>query len=249
MFTIVTPTLNAERHIRECLASINAQNVLGGVEHLVVDGGSTDQTEAEVRDSPARWLARPGLKQSAAINTGMRLASGDVVAWLNADDLYTPGALATVIEHFQRDATLDVLCGDCQVIDANGRSLWYVRPGQYDFERLLQRGNFIPQPAVFLRRRVFESVGYLDEGLEFGMDYELWLRLRRASWLYVPRPLACYRWHTSSKTASNQIGNWRELIRIVRRHGGGWTPPLAWAFARTLMTLTRQHMQRALVQA
>ena len=191
MLTIVTPTLNAERHLRECLASVTAQDPPGGIEHLVVDGGSSDRTEAVVRASLGTWLPRPGLKQSAAINAGLRVARGDVVAWLNADDVYTPGALAAVAEHFERDATLDVLCGDCQVIDATGAPLWYVRPGQYDFERLLQRGNFIPQPAVFLRRRVFESVGYLDEGLEFGMDYELWLRLRNASWLYVPRALAC----------------------------------------------------------
>src|SRR6266567_1388899 len=105
--SIVTPTLNAERFVGECLASVEAQQ-LATVEHLIVDGGSTDRTEAQVRASRATWLPRPGLRQSAAINAGLRAASGDVVAWLNADDLYTPGSLTSVAEAFAADSELDV---------------------------------------------------------------------------------------------------------------------------------------------
>jgi GT2 family glycosyltransferase len=116
----------------------------------------------------------------------------------------------------------------------------------YDFERLLRRGNTLAQPAVFLRRRVFDRVGYLDESLHYGMDYELWLRLRDLQVEYLPRVLAAFRWHRASKTANGNAANWRELLVIVRRHGGGWTPRLMWLFARARFTLARQQLTRGL---
>jgi GT2 family glycosyltransferase len=162
-----------------------------------------------------------------------------VVAWLNADDAYAPGALALVADRFAAEQTLDVLIGDCAVVDPCGKPLWYQRPGPYDFQRLLRRGNYLAQPAVFLRRRVLDSTGLLDESLEYAMDYDLWLRLRRARVAYVPRVLATFRWHPGSKTARNTRGNWREIMRIVRRYGGGWTPHLAWAYGRALVSLAK----------
>src|SRR5262249_6964344 len=147
---------------------------------------------------------------------------------------YTPGTLQTVAAAFETRLMLDALYGDCDVIDSGTRLLWRERPGPYDFQRLLRHGNYLPQPAVFVHRRVFERFGYLDESFECGMDFELWLRLRNCQVEYVPRVLALYRWYSTSKTAVNQFGCWRELLRIVRRHGGGWTPTLAWKFSRML---------------
>ncbi len=239
--SIITPTLNAERYLAECLRSVQTQG-WPALEQLVVDGGSTDGTEPLVRGSAAVWLSRPGLKQAAAINAGLALARGEIVAWLNADDLYLPGTVAYVAQRFASEPELDVVFGDCQVIDASGNPLWRLQPGPYNFKTLLRRGNSVAQPAVFLRKRVFEQVGYLDETLDFGMDYELWLRLRRMNVAYVPRILAAFRWHSGSKTATNLNGNWDELLRIVRRHGGDWTPRLAWLYARAHLTLARQRV-------
>jgi glycosyltransferase involved in cell wall biosynthesis len=241
LVSIVTPTLNAERYLAECLTSVWSQQS-ASVEQLVVDGGSTDATERLVCASRATWISCLGLKQSEAINAGLRLARGDVVAWLNADDLYTDGSLAYVVERFASQPALDVLFGDCDVIDASGTRLWRMQPGPYDFKRLLRRGNSVAQPAVFFHKRVFDQIGYLDETLDFGMDYELWLRMRALRTEYVPRVLAAFRWHSTSKTARNLHGNWHELLRIVRRHGGGWTPLLVWSYARARVTLARQRM-------
>jgi glycosyltransferase involved in cell wall biosynthesis len=243
--SIVTPTLNAERYLAQCLASVRSQGY-PDLEHLVVDGGSMDATQRIVVENGARWVSRPGLTQTAAINAGLRSATGEVVAWLNADDLYAPGTLATVADRFAASPHLDALYGDCDVIGERGQRLWRQEPGAYDFDRLLRRGNTLAQPAVFLRRRVFDQVGYLDESLDFGMDYELWLRLRGLQIEYLPRVLAAFRWHPASKTASNNPANWRELITIVRRHGGGWTPQLVWLFARARLTLARQQLKRTL---
>src|SRR5205823_4553990 len=111
-----------------------------------------------------------------------------------------------------------------EFVDGTQRHLWRETPGPYDFKRLLRRGNYIAQPAVFIRRRVFEQIGFLDESFECGMDYEFWMRLRGRRIEYVPRVLALYRWHPTSKTATSQLTCWRELLKAVRRHGGGWTP-------------------------
>lgn len=246
-FSIVTPTLNAAAYVRGCLDSVRAQDY-PYVEHLVVDGGSTDST-GEIARSSAQvvYLEMRGANQSQAINHGLRLAVGDVLAWLNADDEYPPGVLRAVAERFSAEPSLDVVYGDCEVLDFSNRHLWREIPGRYDFKRLLRNGNYIAQPAVFVHRRVFERLGYLDESFEYGMDYEFWLRLRGSRVCYVPRVLAIYRWHPSSKTALNQFRGWRELLRAARLYGGGWTPALVWSFSRMVLTLGRQRAWRAAI--
>jgi glycosyltransferase involved in cell wall biosynthesis len=239
VISVITPTLNAERYLAECLASLS----FADLEHLVVDGGSTDGTLEMVRQHPGSvCLMRPGLNQAAAINEGLRSARGEVVAWLNADDAYASGALTLVAERFAADPALDALIGDCTVVDPNGKPLWYERPGAYDFQRLLRRGNYLAQPAVFVRRGALDSIGLLDESLEYAMDYDLWLRLRDARVAYVPSTLAMFRWHPRSKTAQNTVGNWRENLRIIRRYGGGWTPELAWSCGRAMVSVVRTRL-------
>jgi glycosyltransferase involved in cell wall biosynthesis len=240
--SVITPTLNAGRFLARCLDSVRRQGV-PGLQHIVVDGGSSDGTARIARAaSGVLWLERPGSNQSQAINAGLCAARGDVLAWLNADDTYAPGALAFALARLARDDALDGLYGDCDVVDADGRLLWTIRPGPYSFRRLLRRGNYLAQPAVFLRRRVFDSVGYLDESLEYGMDYELWLRLRGRRLAYAPRTLATFCWHPDSKSATGPLAAWREIPAIVRRHGGGWTPELGWAYARCLVTVARHRL-------
>jgi glycosyltransferase involved in cell wall biosynthesis len=246
VITVVTPTLNAERYLPGCLASIQAQSY-PNIEHLMIDGGSTDRTFELAAAAPiVRWVSLVGANQSAAINAGFRSAAGDIITWLNADDEYAPDALGSVASAFANEPDLEVVFGDCEVIDQRGRVLSCKRPGPYDFERLLTRGNYLPQPAVFLSRRVLDRVGLLDETLEFGMDYDLWLRLRGARTRYLPRVLSRFRWHPESKSARNLSGNWSELVTIVRRYGGGWTLPLAWSFARAHLTAARLRAMRVL---
>lgn len=240
--SVVTPTLNAARFLPDCLQSVRIQGV-PRLQHLIVDGGSSDATARIAQAArDVQWLERPGFNQSQAINAGLRVADGDVLAWLNADDTYAPGALGFALERFGYDDTLDGLFGDCDVVDDDRRHLWSIRPGAYSFRRLLRRGNYLAQPAVFLRRRVFERVGYLDESLQYGMDYDLWLRLRDLHIAYVPRTMATFRWHAASKSASGQLGGWNEIRTIVRRYGGGWTPELGWAFVRCLVSIAKSRV-------
>jgi glycosyltransferase involved in cell wall biosynthesis len=238
-FSIVTPTLNAATYLAECLDSVQSQR-FPELEQLVVDGGSVDATKSIAQARPdVRWVGLPRSNQSRAINYGLQQAHYDIVAWLNADDTYVSGALAAVAECFAADPELDVLFGDCDGVDPQGQFLWHIRPGAYDFQRLLRTGNYLAQPSAFFHRRVFERIGYLDESLEFGMDFELWLRMRGSRVRYLPRTLATFRWHERSKCASNQAGEWRDDLMIIRRYGGNWTPELGWAFTRCLMTMAK----------
>jgi glycosyltransferase involved in cell wall biosynthesis len=227
------------------MASVRAQKC-AELEHVVVDGGSQDGTVELVHSAPGVVLIEArGSNQAQAINEGLRAARGDVLAWLNADDEYVLESLQVVEQLFDADSTLDIIYGDCEVRDLGGQTLWRVTPGRYDFKRLLRQGNYIAQPAVFVHRRVFERIGYLDESFECGMDYEFWLRAHNAHIQYIPRVLAIYRWHKDSKTARGQFTCWRELLRAARRYGGGWTPALAWSYSRMLLTLGRQRARRA----
>src|SRR5262249_40846214 len=181
------------------------------VEHLVVDGGSSDTTIALAQATPGvSTVVLRGSNQAQAINNGFRRSNGEGLAWLNADDRYSPRALELIARQFAADKTVDVVFGDCLVVDYRGRPLWSEQPGAYDFQRLLRHGNYLPQPAVFLRRRVLERVGYLDESFEYGMDYEFWLRLRDYRVQYVPQMLATFCWHPTSKTPPSQLGTWPE---------------------------------------
>ncbi len=248
-FSIVTPTLNAGSYLADCLDSVQTQG-FPELEHLVVDGGSVDATEAIARARPdVRWVALPRSNQSRAINYGLQHARHDIVAWLNADDTYTPGALGAAADCFAADPELEVLFGDCDGVDPEGQLLWHIRPGEYDFRRLLRTGNYLAQPASFFRRRVFEQIGYVDETLEFGMDFELWLRMRDRRVRYLPQTLATFRWHPESKCASNQAGEWRDDLMIIRRYGGNWTPELGWAFTRCLMTMAKDAILSQLASA
>ena len=229
-FSIVTPCFNARRFLDQTAASILSQSGPFALEWLVVDGGSTDGTLEDlrsVRDERLRLVSEADRGQSDAINKGLSGATGDVVAWLNADDLYCPGALAAVAGAFDQDPAAQWLVGRCEIIDAAGR---VIRGGvtrykerslrRYTYRSLL-RENFISQPAVFWRRDFGARVGPLDESLHYTMDYDLWLRMGRESPpLVLDRVLARFRLHGTSKTGRFSREQFDEQYRVACRHAG-----------------------------
>jgi glycosyltransferase involved in cell wall biosynthesis len=234
-FSIVTPSFNGRRYLDKAGASVLSQQGDFELEWLVIDGGSTDGT-AEYLDGLAasdprvRLVCEPDRGQAHAINKGLALARGDVVAWLNTDDLYAPGALAAVADAFEVHSDAQWLVGRYQIIDADGHP---IRPGvvRYKDRRLdryryrsLLRENFVSQPAVFWRRAFGESVGALDESLHWTMDYDLWLRMgRRCGPLVLDRVLAQFRLHGQSKSGQVDRRQFDEQYRVARRYfDGDW---------------------------
>jgi glycosyltransferase involved in cell wall biosynthesis len=161
-------------------------------------------------------MSEPGTGQSAAINHGWRHTSGEVIAWINSDDVYTPGALLRVGEYFQLHPEVDIIYGECDMIDDAGRFLKVYDTRSFDFVELVRSTiNFIPQPATFLRRRVIEKSGLLDESLSYVMDFDYWLRAGLYHQVeYLPAKLAALRLHASAKSIA-QLGRFAvELVQV-----------------------------------
>ena len=238
--SIVTPSFNMSGYLRRTADSILSQQGPFELEWIVMDGGSTDGTlellgALASSDPRVRLTSEPDRGQSHALNKGLARATGDVAAWLNADDLYTPGALAAVADAFSRHPGAQWLVGRCEVIDANDRPIRgaVVRYKErqlrrYRYRKLL-RENFIPQPAVFWRRAFAEAVGPLDESLNFTMDYDLWLRMgRRSDPLVLDAPLARFRLHETSKSGDFSRRQFDEGYEVARRYlDGDWVSRVA----------------------
>ncbi|MFZ0041628.1 MAG: glycosyltransferase family 2 protein, partial [Solirubrobacteraceae bacterium] len=181
--SIITPSYNQAPFIERTIDSVLSQNY-PDLEYIVMDGGSTDGTVDILKrySSDLVWTSEPDGGQSDAINKGLRIANGDVVAFLNSDDTYVAGALAKVAAYFESHPQTMWAYGKCRIIDEHDQEIrrpitWYknMMLRRYSFRKLLAE-NFISQPSTFWRRCLHDEIGYLNEEEHFVMDYEFWLR-------------------------------------------------------------------------
>ncbi len=227
-FSVIVPSLNQGPYIRETIDSILGQTGVE-VEVIVVDGGSTDETLAILRgyDDRIAWTSEPDRGQSDAINKGLRRARGEIVCYLNSDDVFEPGAFALVGRTFEEDPAAQWLFGRCRIVDERGRS---IRSFVERYKRMWARFarsrialfvlNYIPQPATFWRSSAMRRVGGIDESLFYAMDYDLWLRLAKLGPpAFVDRYLARFRIHSASKSRNGANKQLAEACRVAERHG------------------------------
>jgi glycosyltransferase involved in cell wall biosynthesis len=225
--SIVTPSFGQAAYIEATIRSVLEQDY-PRLEYMVVDGGSTDGTIEVLRryEPRLRWISEPDRGQADAIMKGFSRAGGEILAWLNSDDTYAPGAIAAAAGYFAEHPQVGVVYGNADFIDAAGGRIGrcqHVEP--FSRHRLLHYSDFIVQPAVFFRRSVFESVGGLDRSLCWAMDYDLWLKLsERTQFAFIGQVLANYRWLDTSKTGSGGRERIEEVLRVVRRHGARGLP-------------------------
>lgn len=224
--SIVTPSLNQGRFLRQCFESIFSQ-AYPKLEFLVIDGGSTDETLSVIREyesSISYWVSEPDKGQSDAINKGFRQSSGDIVAWLNADDYYLPGAFASVVTAYQADPAAPFYFGDGYRVDETGAIIGNFFPAgalAFDRQALVMGLNYVLQPSAFINRRCLEQVGYLDTELHYGMDTDLWIRLSGVGMpRIVPSVLAATREYVATKSSSGSFARIEELRRIAQKHAG-----------------------------
>ncbi len=228
--SVITPSYNGGRYISETIRSVLEQD-WPDLEYVVMDGGSTDQTQEVLRDfeqrsaGRVRWICQPDQGQADAINKGFALSQGEVLAWLNSDDTYAPGAVRAAAQYLADHPDVALVYGDANFIDARGNLIGpcvHVEP--FDRKRLVRYSDFIVQPSAFFRRSAFEAVGGLDSSLNWMLDWDLWLRLaERFRVAYLPHVLANYRWLGDSKTASGGWPRLEEINAFFRRRGSG--PP------------------------
>jgi glycosyltransferase involved in cell wall biosynthesis len=226
--TVITPCLNAAATLPATLASVRAQDV-PDLEHIVVDGGSTDGTVELLRAAPGiRWISEPDRGLAHALNKGIAMAAGEVIGELNADDVYEPGALAAVAAAFADRPDAMWLTGCCRIIDGDGRE---IRRAVTAYKNALLRRyslglylthNFISAPATFFRRAALEEAGGFDERYRISVDYDLQLRIaRRHDPVVLERNLAAFRMVEGTLSMSGFQTQFREHAEQARRHGDG----------------------------
>ena len=217
LVSIVTPSFNQAAYLEATIQSVLAQDY-PDLEYLVVDGGSTDGSVEIIHkyaDQLSWWVSEPDKGQADAINKGLRRARGDVVAWLNSDDIYFPGAIQAAVASFQADLDLGMVFGDAITIDQTGHPLNRLSFGDWNLPELM-RFQIICQPAVFMRRAALKQVGYLDKNFHFMLDHHLWLRIAtRFKIKHAAEIWAAARHHPSAKNVAQSAAFADETYRAV----------------------------------
>jgi glycosyltransferase involved in cell wall biosynthesis len=219
--SVITPALNSEEFIEDAILSVSRQQDVA-VEHIVIDGASTDSTMAIVkRHGEVKWISECDRGQSDAINKGFLSATGDLVGWLNADDYYLPGGLDAMARAAQAHPEADVIYGDCVFVDGEGKIVRSKVEHAFDRSILLYFGCYIPSTTTFFRRRIIDSGLLLDCDYRVCMDFEYFARLAHAgfNFCYVPHFIAAFRWH-GSNISLKQLPRRAEERRLVQRRFG-----------------------------
>jgi glycosyltransferase involved in cell wall biosynthesis len=222
--SIVTPSFNQRMYIEEALLSVKNQAYFQ-VEHIVIDGGSTDGTVEVLRDyarrsgwSHLQWVSEPDQGQSDALNKGFKRASGEIIGWLNSDDCYRSECLRVVAESFEQNPETDILYGDYTWIDQGGAMLRVRREIDFDpFVLLYHRVLTVPTPSSFFRRNIFDNGNFINPKYHYSMDYEFFLRLFQKGYRFrhIPEVLADFRWQPESKSSRSPEKQFEERDLIV----------------------------------
>jgi glycosyltransferase involved in cell wall biosynthesis len=229
LVSIVTPSYNQGRFIKETIESVLSQDYRP-VEYLVFDGGSTDETREILQGYGDRffWVSEKDKGQSNAINKGWGRARGEILAWLNSDDIYLPGAISKAVAFLQAHPEYGAVYGEGYHVEEDGKIIERYPTEPFDRKRLTET-CYICQPTVFIRRAVLRGIGFLDEDLRYCMDYDLWFRIaRRYDWGYLPEYLACTRFYGETKTLGQKVQVHREILALVCRHQG--SVPASWVY-------------------
>ncbi len=222
--SIVTPSLNQGRFLEQCLQSVLAQDY-PNLELILIDGGSTDQTGEIIQKYKQHltyFVSEPDKGQSDAINKGFRVANGELVAWLNADDYYLDNCLINVAEAYQTHPDASFIFGDGVRVDEHGlqkSTFWQGQQPVFDRTALVYGLNYILQPASFINLSHLKEINFLNPDLHFGMDTDLWIRLSEIGEpLAIPAVLAASREYGETKTSSGSFARIEELRRITEMH-------------------------------
>lgn len=223
LVSIITPSFNQAKYLEATLRSVLGQNYQR-IEYIVVDGGSTDGSLEIIRAYEARlnrWISEPDLGQADAINKGFAMATGEIMAWLNSDDTYEPGAIESAVQFLNRHREVGMVYGSAFYIDESGKRIARYPAGPTDHTGLRRGVNTIPQQAMFFRSRLWKMVGPLDPTFFYAMDYDLWVRISAVSPIaFHPEPWANFRLHGESKSLTAARRCWPEMMRVHFRDGG-----------------------------
>jgi glycosyltransferase involved in cell wall biosynthesis len=224
--SIITPSFNQGQFIEETIQSVLSQKY-PNLEYWVIDGGSTDNTLQILKkyEKKIHWLSEKDNGQTDAINKGLQKCTGEIIGYLNSDDLYTPGTLQTVGQYFLSHPTAMWLTGNYLIIDENGTIIqsfvvWYKELlRHFPSSTVLAVANFISQPSTFWRKEAVTQAGLFDTALQYCMDYEYWMRLyQNYSLVVLPNTFSKFRIHKQSKGGSRFTEQFLEEQKVVERY-------------------------------
>jgi glycosyltransferase involved in cell wall biosynthesis len=216
LLSVITPARNMASYLPYTLDSVAALGIPH--EHVVVDGASDDGTVEllERRDDPdLRWISEPDSGQTEAVNKGLRLAKGDLLAWVNADDAYIPGAVDRALDQLLRDPEVGAIFGAVNYVDERGEVFRTLVPPRFSWRKYLYFGAFVTTPTIIWRRELLERAPSLDERYKDAADYDFFLRLLRGARVdRIDEPYLNFRYHPTSKTTTDvwvQLDEAREI--------------------------------------
>jgi glycosyltransferase involved in cell wall biosynthesis len=219
--SIITPSYNQGQFIEETIRSVLLQNYTN-IEYIIIDGGSTDNSIDIIKkyqNNIAYWISEPDRGQTHAINKGLAIATGDIVAYLNSDDMYLPDSFTQIIEFFNNNPDIDMVYGNLVHIDKQSNMIDVMECGKLDVFKLFSFHYYLPQATVFLRHEIVKKIGPFDEKLNLNMDYDYWVRLSFFGKIaHIPKELACARLYPEAKSQFFSQDYLQENLIILEKY-------------------------------
>lgn len=216
--SIITPSYNQACYIEDAIQSVLQQRYKN-LEHIIVDGGSTDETIEILKKYPhLKWVSEKDRGQSHAINKGFNMATGEIVAWLNSDDYYEKDMFKEVVTYFNAHKKCQFLYGDITYVNENRNFICKISGDVLNYSNLLKNPDLVRQPSSFWRRSVIDEVGNLNEKLHMVMDFDFFLRIaKKYEMHYIGRNVSYFRFYSAGKTSKYKMRQFGELIDILMK--------------------------------
>lgn len=221
--SIVTPSYNQAEFLEKTILSVLCQNY-PNLEYIIIDGASTDGSLDIIRKYErylSYWISEPDQGQADALNKGFLKSSGEILAWINSDDMYLPGSFWKIPEIFKKNEDISIVYGDYIKVDAGNKCVALRRQPSFDYRICLYAYISVMQPSSFFQRKAFFDAGMLDPSFNYSLDYDLILRLaQRGKVLHIKEYLAAFRLHPSSKSVAKKQLFCEEDRKVRFKHIG-----------------------------